>query len=634
MLFLASDEASFVSGAVLTRRRRAHDRAGAHGRRAARREPGRGGLTCSTSASAGPRRSTARATPGSAPTSACAATASSPSAASTSPRARTIERRRARRLPRLHRHAHPLRPPAARATPRTSARCTRASRSRSSVRTGSRSRRSTTRRWRLLRGAARGLERRPAGARRQLAERRRVPRALRRHDRRQRLLPRPPRHAAPADHRRRTTARRRRPSSTRCARSCARAIAEGAVGLSAGLTYAPGMYASDDELVELCSELTGGAFYCPHHRNYGSHAIRATPTRIEIARRAGVPLHLAHAHLGFACQPRRAPRAARADRRRARRRRRHHARHLSRTSRAPRTCTRCCPGWVHAGGPDAIVARLRDPDLRERLRVELEETGSDGFHDVPVEWDKLRASTASRSPSSPAREGKRPIDVYCERCADSGLSRLGARALRQRGERARDHAAPRAHGRAATASSSATRPHPRGWGTFARYLAVYVRELGVLSLRECVRHMTSLPAQRLGLADRGLVRPGMAADIVVLRPGRRARRGDLRGSAAARRGLRVRGRERRARARRRRPHGRHARAARCAAARPARPAPAPRGCGRARSAAPARSGRSRPGRRPLARRAQLRGEVLGRVAVGRRRPQRGRPAGASGASAR
>jgi N-acyl-D-amino-acid deacylase len=63
------------------------------------------------------------------------------------------------------------------------------------------------------------------------------------------------------------------------------------------------------------------------------------------------------------------------------------------------------------------------------------------------------------------------------------------------------------------------RPHPRGWGTFARYLAVYVRELGVLSLPECVRHMTSLPAQRLGLADRGLVRPGMAADLAIFDAG-------------------------------------------------------------------------------------------------------------------
>jgi len=64
------------------------------------------------------------------------------------------------------------------------------------------------------------------------------------------------------------------------------------------------------------------------------------------------------------------------------------------------------------------------------------------------------------------------------------------------------------------------RPHPRAWGTFARYLARYVRELGVLSLPECVRKMTSLPARRLGLPDRGTLQPGMMADLVVFDPDR------------------------------------------------------------------------------------------------------------------
>ena len=177
-------------------------------------------------------------------------------------------------------------------------------------------------------------------------------------------------------------------------------------------------------------------------------------------------------------------------------------------------------------------------------------------------------------------------------------------------------------------------PHPRGWGTFARYLAVYVRELGVLSLPECIRHMTSLPAQRLGLADRGLVRPGMAADIAVFDPAAVRDMATYERAAAARRGLPARGRERRARARRRRPHGRHAGPAAApqrrlstlpdssASRRP--PGRAPRGRGRARSGAPSRSGRSRRGRRPMSRASpQLRGEVLGRVAVGRHRPQRG-----------
>jgi N-acyl-D-amino-acid deacylase len=83
-------------------------------------------------------------------------------------------------------------------------------------------------------------------------------------------------------------------------RLVAEGLEQGAVGLSAGLTYTPGMYADDDELVALCEVLRDhGGFYCPHHRNYGLHALEAYGDSIEIARRAGVPLHLAHAHLGY-----------------------------------------------------------------------------------------------------------------------------------------------------------------------------------------------------------------------------------------------------------------------------------------------------------------------------------------------
>lgn len=293
-------------------------------------------------------------------------------------------------------------------------------------------------------------------------------------------------------------------------------LAEGAVGLSAGLTYAPGMYASDDELVALCGELRDGAFYCPHHRNYGLHALQGYGDSIEIARRAGVPLHLAHAHLGFACNRDRAPEllalidAARDD-------------GVDVTLDtypylAGATYLHALlPGWVHAGGPEATIARLRDPDLRERLRFELEEQGSDGFHDVPVEWDKVIVDGESIAELA-AREGTRPIDVYCLRCADS---QLAASALVHIGNEENVRAIMRhpAHTAGSDGILVGERPHPRGWGTFARYLAVYVRELGVLRLEECIRHMTSLPAQRLGLPDRGLVRPGMAADIAVFDAG-------------------------------------------------------------------------------------------------------------------
>jgi N-acyl-D-amino-acid deacylase len=113
-----------------------------------------------------------------------------------------------------------------------------------------------------------------------------------------------------------------------------------------------------------------------------------------------------------------------------------------------------------------------------------------------------------------ARAGARPIDLYCERCADSGLS-ASALVLMGNEENVRAIMAHPCHTAGSDGILVGEHPHPRGWGTFARYLAVYVRELGVLSLPECIRHMTSLPAQRLGLADRGLVRPGMAADLAA-----------------------------------------------------------------------------------------------------------------------
>ena len=293
-------------------------------------------------------------------------------------------------------------------------------------------------------------------------------------------------------------------------------LAEGGVGLSTGLTYAPGMYASDDEIVALCEVMRGtGAYYCPHHRNYGIHAIEGYRDSIEIARRAGVPLHLAHAHLGFACNRGRAGEllalidGALDD-----------GVDISLDSYpylAGATYLHALlPGWAHAGGPRATIARLRDPDLRERLRSELEETGSDGFHGVPVEWPTIVVDGVPISELARG-SGRRPIDVYCDRCAES---ELGASAIIHFGneENVRATMLHRTHTAGSDGILVGARPHPRGWGTFARYLAVYVRELGLLSWEGAIRKMTSLPARRLGLADRGLVRPGMAADLAVFDP--------------------------------------------------------------------------------------------------------------------
>jgi len=307
----------------------------------------------------------------------------------------------------------------------------------------------------------------------------------------------------------------------------AEGLEQGAVGLSSGLTYAPGMFADDDELVALCDVVARyGGFYCPHHRNYGSHAIEAYGACLEIARRSGCALHLAHAHLGFEVNRGKAPEllamidGARAD-------------GVDVTLDtypylAGSTYLHAyLPGWVHAGGPPAILERLRDPGLRERLRVELEVEGCDGHHGVPIDWSLVviagtrdHPQLVGKSVADAAVEGGvRPIDFCCDLLV---ADELGVSILDHIGneENVRTIMAHPAHTAGSDGILVGDRPHPRSYGTFPRYFAVYVRELGILTWEQAVRKMTSLPCQRLGFRDRGLLRPGMAADVVCIDPER------------------------------------------------------------------------------------------------------------------
>jgi N-acyl-D-amino-acid deacylase len=299
-------------------------------------------------------------------------------------------------------------------------------------------------------------------------------------------------------------------------RLLAEGLEQGAVGLSAGLTYAPGMYGSDDELVTLCEVVAAyGGYYCPHHRNYGLHALEAYADSIEIARRSGCPLHLAHAHLGFEVNRGRAPELLQLiDRARA------DGIEVTLDTYpylAGATYLHAfLPGWMHAGGPEATLARLRDPSLRERLRVEMEERGSDGFHDLPIDWGIVVVDGTTVVDAADAA-GERPIDWVCALLVERELS-VSCIAHIGNEENVRAIMAHPAHTAGSDGILVGERPHPRSYGTFPRYLAVYVRELGVLSWEEAVRKMTSLPAQRLGFKDRGLLRWGMAADVVCFDP--------------------------------------------------------------------------------------------------------------------
>jgi N-acyl-D-amino-acid deacylase len=185
------------------------------------------------------------------------------------------------------------------------------------------------------------------------------------------------------------------------------------------------------------------------------------------------------------------------------------------------------PSWAAAGGPDALLRRLPDTDIRARISHDLERVGSDGCHGVPVDWRTIRVSGV-RHPGNAdlvgltiadaaARAGRPPAEF----CYDLLLAdELGTSILMDVGHEDNVRAIMRhpAHLIGTDGLLTGARPHPRAYGTFPRYLGRYVRELGLLTLEECVARMTRRAARRLGLPDRGALAAGFAADVVVFDP--------------------------------------------------------------------------------------------------------------------
>ncbi|NUP51529.1 MAG: amidohydrolase family protein, partial [Catenulispora sp.] len=169
----------------------------------------------------------------------------------------------------------------------------------------------------------------------------------------------------------------------------AQGMREGAAGMSSGLSYTPGMYAGTDELVALCEVVAAhGGYHSPHQRSYGAGALDGYAEMIEISRRSGCPLHLAHATMNFGVNTGRA------------------AELLALVDAAiaegcdisldtypylpgSTTLAALLPSWSAEGGPDATLARLADPEARERIRRDVEERGSDGNSGMVIDWETI-----------------------------------------------------------------------------------------------------------------------------------------------------------------------------------------------------------------------------------------------------
>ena len=302
-----------------------------------------------------------------------------------------------------------------------------------------------------------------------------------------------------------------------------RAMEEGAVGVSSGLDYVPSRYAETDELIALCRELVPfGGVYVTHMRGYSPATVAGSMDEVfRIGREAGVAVHISH--FNSRAEPvlpkLDAGRAAGLD-----------VTYDLYGYLAGSTILGmvALPPWVQEGGVEPTLARLADPAVRARLHggaagprgpigaarlSYVEAAAYRQYEGLTLEEAALKA-TGGRTPEA-------LMEFVCDLLVASGLA-VGCVVPHQ--NRTEDDVRALMRHPAMMAGSdgifTGSRPHPRGWGCFARYLGHYVREASVWTLEAAVQHLASHPAQRLGLADRGLIRPGMAADVVVFDPER------------------------------------------------------------------------------------------------------------------
>ncbi len=313
------------------------------------------------------------------------------------------------------------------------------------------------------------------------------------------------------------------------------AMEQGALGLSTALEYAPAFYAPTEEVIALAKAARRhGGVYATHMRNEGGQIDQSLDETFRIAREAGIPAEIWHLKVSGRRNWGRMPHVlARIDSARAA--------GLDVTAdqypylAGATSLDASVPAWAHSGGNDSLIARLRDPAIRARLRAELlappqitdrfyrATEGPQGVIVFPFE-DSLHYLQGKRLSEIAAQRHRDPIetmfDLIIADHARSGaiyfiMSEPDVRAAMQHWWVAVN---TDASGVAPDGPFGREGTHPRAYGSFTRILGRYVRDEKLMTLEFAVRKMTSLAAQRVGLVDRGLVRPGMYADITVFNP--------------------------------------------------------------------------------------------------------------------
>jgi N-acyl-D-aspartate/D-glutamate deacylase len=314
------------------------------------------------------------------------------------------------------------------------------------------------------------------------------------------------------------------------------AMKQGAVGVSTSLQYAPAPYAKTEELIALAAEAAQfGGIYATHLRSEGNAIISALDEAIRIGREARIPVEVWHLKAAGKGNWGRMPEIIS---------------HIEKARRSGvdisadtyaypawfNTLSAFIPPWAHDGGGAKLLERLKDPAMRARIRKDMENPSSEWdneWQEVPgpeaiqvcvVRDPKLLPLQGQTVAMIAKAWGKDPIDTIFDLLVQDdaytyvavfGMSESDVSlALAQPWVSVNNDS----QGTAPEGPLGKEHPHPRAYGTFPRILRKYVREEGKLRLEEVIRKFTALPAQRMRLVDRGVLKAGMWADIVVFDP--------------------------------------------------------------------------------------------------------------------
>lgn len=319
------------------------------------------------------------------------------------------------------------------------------------------------------------------------------------------------------------------------------AMRDGAVGLSTALQYSPAPYAKTDELIALAGEASKfGGIYATHMRSEGDTVLESIDEATHIGREAHIPVEIWHLKATGKANFGKMPQiVARIDAARA------SGVDVSANTYAYtawfNTFSAFIPPWAHDGGDAKLIERLKDPATRARIRKDMTSTGKDSAgEEWDNEWQEIPDPSAVliavvQNPELVPLQGKRlsevatmwhedPIDALCDLLikdkAFTDVAVFGmdepdvVLALKQPWVSIDNDS----QGTSPEGLLGSEHPHPRAYGTFPRILRKYVREEHALTLPDAIRKFSALPAQRMRLTDRGVLKKGMWADVVVFDP--------------------------------------------------------------------------------------------------------------------